>query len=43
MDYLKRQFSNTKENFEITIQPISITLVPPPTVAVNVFIRMQRE
>lgn len=43
MDYIKRTFADSKENFEVRIAPLSITLVPPPSASVHVFVRITRE
>ena len=43
MDYLKRKLGGSGEFFEIVITPVSLTLVPPPTVSVNVYLQMNRE
>jgi hypothetical protein len=43
MDFLKRQLADYQEQFEVKLTPVSITLVPPPAVAVHVFLRLTRE
>lgn len=43
MDYIKRTFADSKENYEIRIVPLSITLAPPPSATVHVFLRITRE
>lgn len=43
MDFLKRKLGGSGEQYESIITPLSLTLVPPPSVAVNVFIQIQRE
>lgn len=40
MDFFKRQLADYQEKFEITLTPLSVTLIPPPTVAVHVFLRI---
>lgn len=42
MDYLKRKLGNgnSTETFEVIVTPLSLTLVPPPTVAVQVFVQI---
>jgi hypothetical protein len=43
MDFIKRKLGKEGETFEVVVTPISLTLVPPPSVPVNVFLQMNRE
>lgn len=42
MDLLKRTLAD-KVEMVLDLHPVSITLLPPPTQAVSIFIRIQRE
>jgi len=43
MDYLKRTLADTKAELELTFKLVSITLTPPPSAPVFVFLRFVRD
>ena len=43
MDYFKSKLGKSGETFEVIITLISLTLVPPPSVAVMAFLQISRE
>ena len=43
MDFLKRTLADHKADFEVRLRFLSLTVVPPPHAAVNLFFKVTRD